>query len=244
MGSEMCIRDRKIPRKLSDDVNILTHQYRQGNILNIKTAKNEINKLISAAKPKDVFYNTLKKYAITHPLVSKRQEQRHDKISRSIERVLKNIEMKRFKTVIVNFLLFKPVGDDHDFKATGERRYKHPDGSLWAQIGGDYQITIRVNESDMTRLYDFFKKKHTLGGGRDFRTGMGLFCLDDTFADYYNKIEQYTDAFRIIKLTPVENSKSNYNPLTAPLRDGTKSVSTVVMFILSLILRENILSTL
>ena len=51
---------------------------------------------------------------------------------------------------------------------------------------------------------------------------MELFCLDDTFADYYNKIEQYTDAFRIIKLTPVENSKSKYNPLTAPLRHGTK----------------------
>ena len=100
----------------------------------------------------------MEKYAITHPVVARAQEQQLDKISRSIERVLKNIEMKRFETVIVNFLLFKPVGDDHDFKATGERRYKHSDGSLWAQIGGDYQITIRVNESDMSRLYDLFKK--------------------------------------------------------------------------------------
>ena len=127
------IKKKKIPRKLNDDVSILTHQYRQGNILNINTAKNEINKLISAAEPTEVFYNTLEKYAITHPLASRRQEQRHDKISRSIERVLKDIEIKRFKSVIVNFLLFKPVGDDHDFKATGERRYKHSDGSLWAQ---------------------------------------------------------------------------------------------------------------
>jgi hypothetical protein len=51
---------------------------------------------------------------------------------------------------------------------------------------------------------------------------MGLFRRDDTFNDYYNKIEPYTDAFKIIKITPVENSKSKYNPLTAPLRDGTK----------------------
>ncbi|MFN9908647.1 MAG: hypothetical protein ACK56F_21395, partial [bacterium] len=108
--------------------------------------------------------------------------------SRSIERVLKNIEMKIFKTVIVNFLLFKPVGDDHDFKATGERRYKHPDGSLWAQIGGDYQITIRVNESNLTRLYDLFKE-FIRSGERDFSIVMGLFCRDDTFDDYYNEIE-------------------------------------------------------
>ena len=54
------IKKKKIPRKLNDDVSILTHQYRQGNILNINTAKNEINKLISAAKPKEVFYNTLR----------------------------------------------------------------------------------------------------------------------------------------------------------------------------------------
>ena len=31
--------------------------------------------------------STLEKYAITHPLASRRQEQRHDKMSRSIERV-------------------------------------------------------------------------------------------------------------------------------------------------------------
>ena len=200
------IKKKKIPRKLNDDVSILTHQYRQGNILNINTAKNEINKLISAAKPKEVFYNTLKKYAITHPLVSRRQAIRLNKVTRSIERVLQNIEMKRLKTVIVNFLLFKPVSDDHDFKATGERRYKHSDGSLWAQIGGVYQITIRVNESDMTRLYDLFKE-FIRSGERDFRIVMGLFSRDDTLDDYYNRIEQYIDAFKIIQITPVEKSK-------------------------------------
>ena len=68
------IKKKKIPRKLSDDVNILTHKYRQGNILNINTAKNEINKLISAANPKLVFSNTLKKYAITHPVIARNQE--------------------------------------------------------------------------------------------------------------------------------------------------------------------------
>ena len=107
--------------------------------------------------------------------------------------------MKRFKTVIVNFLLFKPVGDDHDFKATGERRYKHPDGSLWAQIGGDYQITIRVNENDMTMLYRLFKQ-FIRSGRRDFNIGLGFFRRDDTFADYYDKIEPYTP-------TPLKSSK-------------------------------------
>ena len=119
--------------------------------------------------------------------------------------------MKRFKTVIVNFLLFKPVGDNHDFKATGERRYKHSDGSLWAQIGGAYQITIRVNEGDMTRLYDLLKE-FIRAGEKDFRLVMGLFSRDDTFADYHDKIEPYTDAFNIIKITPVEQSKSKYTP--------------------------------
>ena len=61
------IKKKKIPRKLSDDVNILTHKYRQGNILNINTAKNEINKLISAANPKLVFSNTCLLYTSPSP---------------------------------------------------------------------------------------------------------------------------------------------------------------------------------
>ena len=132
-----------------------------------------------------------------------------------------NIEMNRFEAVIVNFLLVKPVGDDCDFKATGERRYKHSDGSLWAQIGGVYQITIRVNEGDVTRLYTLLNE-FIHAGERDFRIVMDLFSRDDTFDDYYNKIDPYPDAFTNIKITPVENSKSKYNPLEAPLRDGTK----------------------
>ena len=51
---------------------------------------------------------------------------------------------------------------------------------------------------------------------------MELFGRDDTFNDYHDIIEPYTDAFKIIKITPVENSKSKYNPLKAPLRDGNK----------------------
>ena len=144
----------------------LTTQYRQGNIHNINTAKNEINKLISAAKPKLILVNSLVTYANTHPVMARTQEQRLDKVARSIEGVLRNIEMKRFQTVIVNFLLFKPVGDDHDYTATRERRYKHSDGSLWAQICGAYQTTIRVNEGDITRLYHLYKRIHTCGWKR------------------------------------------------------------------------------
>ena len=163
----------------------------------------------------------MKKYAITHPLVSRRQAIRLNKVTRSIERVLHNIKMKRLKTVIVNFLLFKPVSDDHDFKATGERRYKHSDGSLWAQIGSVYQITISVNESDIQTLYTLLNDFVTAGTD-EFKEGMYYFRRDDTFKDQYDIIEPYTDAFKIIKITPVENSKSKYNPLKAPLRDGNK----------------------
>ena len=55
-------------------------------------------------------------------------------------------------SAIVGSLLFKPVPDDYDFKATGKHRHKHWDGGLWAQIGGVYQITIQVNEDDIKRL--------------------------------------------------------------------------------------------
>ena len=93
----------------------LSDIYRQGKILNINTAKNDINKLISAAKPKAVLTDSSIKSIKTHPVVLRTHEKRLDKVSRSIERVLRNKEMNRFKTVIVNFLLFKPVGDDYDF---------------------------------------------------------------------------------------------------------------------------------
>ena len=87
--------------------------------------------------------------------------------------MLRNTEIKRFETVIVNSLLLKPVGDDHDFKATGERRYKHSDGSLWAPLGCAYQVTICVNEGGMTRLYDLLRQIiHT--GERDFKHGYGV----------------------------------------------------------------------
>ena len=52
------IKKKKIPKKLDDGVSALSNQYRQGNIININTAKNEINKLTSAANPKLVFSNT------------------------------------------------------------------------------------------------------------------------------------------------------------------------------------------
>ena len=68
---------------------------------------------------------------------------------------------------------------------------------------------------------------------------MDLFGRDDTFADNYNNVEQYTDAFKIIKITPVENSKSKYNPLKAPLRDGNKIRSKCHYVRTELNLREN-----
>ena len=55
-----------------------------------------------------------------------------------------------------------------------------------------------------------------------FRQGMNYFRKDDTFQDYYDNIEPYTDAFRIIKITEIENSKAKYNPVKAPLKDGLK----------------------
>ena len=117
-------------KELDDDVSALTNQYRQGNIHNINTANNEFNKLISAVNPKLILYNSWnKRYANTHPVVLRTQEKRFDKVSRSIERVLRSIEMNRFKIVSSNLLLLKPVGDDYDFTATWKRRYKHSDGS-------------------------------------------------------------------------------------------------------------------
>ena len=88
--------------------------------------------------------------------------------------MLRNIEIKIFTIVIVTFLLFNPVGDDYDSKATRERRYKQSDGSLWAQIGGVYQITIRVNESDIETLYVLLND-FVIAGMDQFRKGLSCF---------------------------------------------------------------------
>ena len=77
---------KKIPKKLNDGVSALTNQYRQGNIININTAKNEINKLISASNPKLLLYNSLIKYANTPPIALKRQERRLGKLSKTFEK--------------------------------------------------------------------------------------------------------------------------------------------------------------
>ena len=37
------IKRKKIPKKLNDGMSALSNLYRQGNIININTAKNEIN---------------------------------------------------------------------------------------------------------------------------------------------------------------------------------------------------------
>ena len=91
------IKKNKIQRQLNDGVSALTNQYRQGNIHNINTAKNEINKPISAANPKSILLNSLIKCANTHPVVMRNQEQRLDKVSRSIERALRNIENEKIQ---------------------------------------------------------------------------------------------------------------------------------------------------
>jgi hypothetical protein len=76
-------------------VSALSNQYRQGNIININTAKNEINKLISASNPKLVLYNSLIKYANTPPIVLKRQEQRLGKLSKTFEQKCMSLEQKQ-----------------------------------------------------------------------------------------------------------------------------------------------------
>ena len=73
----------------------LSNQYRQGNIININTAKNEINKLISASNPKLVLYNSLIKYANTPPVVLKRQEQRLGKVSKLLRKKIREIKRKQ-----------------------------------------------------------------------------------------------------------------------------------------------------
>ena len=72
----------------------LSNQYRQGNIININTAKNEINKLISASIPKLVLYNSLIKYANTPLIALKRQDQRLGKLSETFEKRYENLEKK------------------------------------------------------------------------------------------------------------------------------------------------------
>ena len=71
------------------------------------------------------------------------------------------------------------------------------------------------------RIYDLLKQ-FIRSEERDFRIVMDLFKRDDTFADYYDIIQPYVDAFKIIEITPVENSKSKFYALEAPLRDGNK----------------------
>ena len=85
------IKKKKIPKQLSDGVSALSNQYRQGNIININTAKNEINKLISASNPKLVLYNSLIKYANTPPIALNRQDQRLGKLSKAFEKRYENL---------------------------------------------------------------------------------------------------------------------------------------------------------
>ena len=84
-------KKKKIPKKLNDGVSALSNQYRQGNIININTAKNEINKLISASNPKLILFNSLIKYANTPPIALKRQDQRLGKLSKTFENRYENL---------------------------------------------------------------------------------------------------------------------------------------------------------
>ena len=102
------IKKKKIPKKLNDGVSALSNQYRQGNIININTAKNEINKLISASNPKLVLFNSLIKYANTPPILLKRQEPRLGKLSKAFEKGIRQIKIKtnKLKYYLVSCLLF------------------------------------------------------------------------------------------------------------------------------------------
>ena len=127
------IKKKKIQKKLNDGVSALSNQYRQGNFININTAKNEINKLISASNPKLVLYNSLIKYAITPPIVLKRQEQRLGKLSKAFEKGIRQIKIKtnKLKYYLVSCLLFtnQPKYDINgnlkkpDYKDTDGKKY-------------------------------------------------------------------------------------------------------------------------
>ena len=73
----------------------LTQVYKQGNIHSVNTAKNEITKLISAAKPTMVLVNTLTKYANKQPAKMRNQDMRLGRLSTGIEEALDKLKKKK-----------------------------------------------------------------------------------------------------------------------------------------------------
>ena len=138
------VEKKKIPRKFMFDITALLTLYQTGNIHNMNTVKNDITRLISVQKPETFLTNKLTNYINQEPVAVRIRKKRIEKLTN--------------KTAIVNFLLFKPVSDDYDFKASKERRYKRSDGSLWAQIGGIHQITIPVKEWDIPKTIQVIKQ--------------------------------------------------------------------------------------
>ena len=88
---------------------------------------------------------------------------------------------------------------------------------------GVFQLTISINEAQIEALYALLNRFiSSTYDEDDFEAGIELFVLDEHLADYYNQIQSYIGALNILKVEIVDNTKSKYNPVKAPLKDGLK----------------------
>ena len=120
------IKPKKIPRKFELGVSALLQLYRQGNIHNLNTAKNEINKLISTTNPNTVMVNTLLKYANKQPVAMRNQDMRLGRLSKGIKKAFKHLKKKELKYYYVSCLIFTRETMDRkkpDFKKYGIEYY-------------------------------------------------------------------------------------------------------------------------
>ena len=86
-----------------------------------------------------------------------------------------------------------------------------------------FQLTISINEAQTEALYALLNRFiSSTNDEDDFGAGIELFVIDEDFADYYNQTQSYIGAFNIRKVEIVDNTKSKYNPVKAPLKDGLK----------------------
>ena len=92
------MNDKEIQRKVDDGVSALTQLYKQGNIHNVNTAKNDIHKLISAAKPNMVSVNGLTKYVNKKPTKMRKPDMRLGRLTTYIETAFDKFKKKKETT--------------------------------------------------------------------------------------------------------------------------------------------------
>ena len=63
-----CVKKKKIPRKFMFDITALLTLYQTGNIHNINTVKNDINRLISVQQPETFLSKKLATYINKEPV--------------------------------------------------------------------------------------------------------------------------------------------------------------------------------